>query len=488
MLTILASFLVISSIIAVNRFISIRKEVKDMTEQIAARLSISLVYPIWNFEDLQIGSLIGIEMTNSGTLGIYIRDPKNRILSACVRFNSALVSTPTETEYPVLVKTASKRVVKNIYYQKQWIGSVEVFTSDRTLLMNMGINLLVIFGCIMLILPVILLSTYWIIRKTVIRPILLLSQAVDDFSRHQYDKPIQLKGQNELGKLVKNFNEMAETIDRYNRDLRNMVEEKTAETIQAIELLAQSEKMASLGNMVSGIAHEINTPVGIGVTAASFLSMKTKEFAEIYSNGDIHRSDLESYLENAKESSNIILSNLERASDLIQSFKRVAVNQTLNDIHDFNVRSYLNDILNTIHPRLKKTTHRVEIDCPEDLVINSSPGAFSQILTNLIINSLIHAFDEGESGLIRIQIHFREAEKLLEILYTDNGKGIPQENMKLIFTPFFTTKRGQGGTGLGLNIVFGVVTQQLKGSIQCESVPGTGVKFIIKIPLISEGN
>lgn len=245
--------------------------------------------------------------------------------------------------------------------------------------------------------------------------------------------------------------------------------------------LVQSEKMAALGNLVAGIAHEINTPVGIGVTATSFLEKQSEDLNALYKSGKMGRSDLEKFLGTVTESSNMILTNLQRAAELISSFKKIAVDQSSEDKRRFNIKAYIEEIIISLQPKLKRTKHTIKLECPEDLEINSYPGSFSQIFTNLIINSLIHAFNHEDSGVMSISI--RERGRTLEIVYKDNGKGMSPETRKMIFDPFFTTNRAGGGTGLGMHVTYNLVTQSLKGDIKCESEPGKGSVFTIRLPI-----
>ncbi|RJP81969.1 MAG: hybrid sensor histidine kinase/response regulator [Desulfobacteraceae bacterium] len=245
--------------------------------------------------------------------------------------------------------------------------------------------------------------------------------------------------------------------------------------------LIRSEKMAALGGLVAGVAHEINTPVGIGVTASSFLAMETRKMAERMAKKEIQMDDMQKYISIASEATAIIENNLKRAGDLIQSFKQVGVDQSSKDRRFFRCREYLDMVLLSLRPKLKKGRHQVIVDCPEFLEIDSYPGVFSQIITNFVINSLIHGF-HGESQKI-IHISLSQEGERLRFTYKDNGKGMSRECVEKVFEPFFTTKRNSGGTGLGLHIVYNLVTQVLQGTIQCTSRPDEGAEFTITAPL-----
>ncbi|TVQ21062.1 MAG: histidine kinase [Leptolyngbya sp. DLM2.Bin15] len=257
--------------------------------------------------------------------------------------------------------------------------------------------------------------------------------------------------------------------------------EQTLRNLQQAEAqLIQTEKMAALGGLVAGIAHEINTPIGIGVTAASFLMEKTTAFADAFKSGTMKRSDLQKFIDIAEQSSCMTLTNLNRAAQLIQSFKQVAVDQSSESKRVFHLVVYLEEILLQLSPKLALTPHRVEVQGDRHLSLNSYPGAFSQIVTNLVINSLLHAYGPDDQGHIILTVV--QTERGIVLDYTDDGCGIPPENLGKIFEPFFTTKRGQGGSGLGLHIVYNLVTQKLGGTIQCESQPNLGTTFRIELP------
>lgn len=297
-------------------------------------------------------------------------------------------------------------------------------------------------------------------------------------------KPIQ--DMNVLYHAVNKAFERAEFIKekhQYQKDLETANDELkvSLETLEkARDQLVQSEKMAALGELVAGVAHEINTPVGVGVTAASFLDAKTDEFKKVYDTGELKRSELENYLQTVQEVSNSILINMERAAELISSFKQVAVDQSSESRRLFNLSEYINEILLSLRPRYKKTGHTIDVNCEIDIELNSFPGAFSQILNNLIMNSLIHGFQDMESG--KIQIDIKRQKGTILFVYADNGLGMTPAQKEKAFDPFYTTMRGKGGTGLGMSIVFNLVTQTLKGNIECETEPGSGVCFKMKFP------
>ncbi len=267
-------------------------------------------------------------------------------------------------------------------------------------------------------------------------------------------------------------------IEKKNKELVSTIEELN----MTQQKLVESEKMASLGNLVAGVAHEINTPVGVSLTAASFISGKAKEIKEIFYTGQIKKSELEKFLKNVDESNRIIASNLERAAELILSFKQIAVDQTTEEMRIFNVEKYLFEILLSLRPKLKVSKVKIEIFCEEDILINGYPGVFSQIINNLVMNSLIHAFEKIHEGGI-IYFGLKTENDRLYVNYKDNGKGMTKEVQKRIFEPFFTTKRNQGGTGLGMSIIYNLIKQRLQGEISVSSELGKGSCFTFDFPI-----
>ncbi|MBF0274923.1 MAG: AAA family ATPase [Nitrospinae bacterium] len=272
-----------------------------------------------------------------------------------------------------------------------------------------------------------------------------------------------------------------EEINEYNKTLEVKVEERTKELKESQEKLIQSEKMASLGGLVAGVAHEINTPIGIGVTSASFFNDQAKLIKKAIEEDSLKKSELSKFIDISLQSSDLILNNLNRTANLVKSFKEVSADQSSFDKRKIFLGSYLEQILLSLKPELNKKKHSTEVICPEDIEVHTYPGALAQIITNLVMNSIKHGFENTISGLITITILKEKTGIILR--YQDNGQGIPEENIKKIFEPFFTTKRNQGGTGLGLHIVFNIVTQKLLGEITCESIVGQGTIFTIKLPL-----
>ncbi len=248
--------------------------------------------------------------------------------------------------------------------------------------------------------------------------------------------------------------------------------------------LVQAEKMASLGGLVAGISHEINTPLGIGVTSATAMQEELYNLQREFESGSMKRSTLERYIAHAVNGTDILVRNLMRAAELIRSFKQVAVDQSSDERRLVDLAQYIDEVVLSLQPRFKGSRIQVVNHSPSGLLINTYPGAIYQILSNLLINALIHAYEPDQDGVIRLE--GRLAGGLVEIDCADDGKGIPPEIQDRIFDPFFTTRRGSGGSGLGLHIVFNLVVSSLNGSIRLVKDVGKGTTFRISFPLITE--
>ncbi|RDH81870.1 MAG: hypothetical protein DIZ78_15570 [endosymbiont of Escarpia spicata] len=244
--------------------------------------------------------------------------------------------------------------------------------------------------------------------------------------------------------------------------------------------LVRSETMSALCGMVAGIAHEVNTPIGVSVTSASYLENQTKELVQIVTDNKLSRSALDNYLDLCKESTAIILSNLQRAERMIKSFKQIAADQASEQKSRFNLNTYISDVILTLRPELKKTQLNIEIECPDDIELESYPGALSQVITNLIMNSMVHGFSQNSAGNLRFEV--MDEDKIVRINYKDDGKGIAPEHLEDVFAPFFTTRRGKGSSGLGLHISHNLIYTVLKGTISVSSKLNEGVQFVLNIP------
>jgi signal transduction histidine kinase len=275
--------------------------------------------------------------------------------------------------------------------------------------------------------------------------------------------------------------------DRAIRKAKERLEQQNAALEQALHQLqeAQSElvrkeKLASLGQMVAGVAHEINTPLGICVTATSHLVQELKLTREELAAGAMTEDSLNAFFDIVDQSLRIMTTNTQRAAALVRSFKQVAVDQSSDDIRSFNLGTYLNEVLLSLQPKLKGRPIEVAVDCPKDLVLESFPGAVSQIVTNMVVNSLMHGFERDQDGHITVHAALDGDHVVFD--YADDGAGMDAETLAKLFDPFFTTKRGSGGSGLGGHILYNLATGVLGGSLRVESSPGQGLRYHLRFP------
>ncbi len=271
------------------------------------------------------------------------------------------------------------------------------------------------------------------------------------------------------------------------RQIETRLLEKNKELADSMETLrlaqdqlVESERMASLGGLVAGIAHDVNTPIGVGVTAASFLEERIKQLQSDFDDKKLTNKAMSAFLEDAGKTTELLMKNMNRASDLIASFKQVSVDQTSEAVRSINIHEYLNEIIQSLAPKIKKTNHVVDVDCADDIMICCAPGAIAQIITNMTMNSLIHGFEDKEQGHIKINVHHDDDSVYID--YEDDGKGLSPEMLEKHFDAFFTTKRSNGGSGLGTHIMYNLVTQTLNGKIRVESELGQGVRYYIEFP------
>lgn len=276
-------------------------------------------------------------------------------------------------------------------------------------------------------------------------------------------------------------------LNRLNEKLEHQVNERTKKLSKALQTLnaaqsslVESEKMAALGTLVAGVSHEINTPIGTSITVASTLADETEIFIKTVESGQLRRSVLNHYIDVIRQCSTLINNNLQRAADLIQSFKQVAVDQSYQEQRKFNLKAYLREVVTSLQPQVKSSGHWLSLTGNDSISLTNDPGLFAQLVTNLVTNSIKHAYPENDVGHFQLLIDHQDNQVIMK--YTDDGCGIPADHLSKVYEPFFTTARNQGGTGLGLNIVYNIVNHSLKGTIEIQSQKGQGTTFIILFP------
>jgi len=384
------------------------------------------------------------------------------------------------------------------------VGRLQLIENDDYLA-NFGLNIL------KYTIPVLLASllVVWLLSRSLqvrlAAPLNDLTKAVHEVAYKQdYDRQVKIVSDDELGELGSAFNFMLAKLAEHeafrveketeiinlNAVLEDKVYARTKEleaSLQNLKMtqqqLVEQEKMASLGELVAGVAHEINTPIGVGITAVSHLVESVNRISKAFNSGTLTKKQFSDMLSAVLESAEIVDSNLRRAADLVKAFKSVAVDQSSAEPRLFALKSYTQDVITSLRPKLKRTEHEITVDIPEDINLYCDPGVISQIMTNLIMNSLNHAYAPQQKGQIKISA--RMLENVLQLTYEDDGNGIEESILKRLFDPFVTTKRGQGGSGLGTHIIYNLVTQALGGRIQCISDVGKGTRFEITLPFDS---
>ncbi|TDF34576.1 HAMP domain-containing protein [Alteromonadaceae bacterium M269] len=401
-------------------------------------------------------------------------------------------------------------ISRPILIEDRKVGYAYIRGSTENL--NLLITKSVVRYAVILLLSLLLcLAITLYLQQKITRPLNTLAQEIESVAREKnYDARAGVTQLIELNVLSNAFNvllsriqdhiQRQEKVEEEHQKLHLSLEEKVnlrtnalkeanQELIRTLEKLHQfqrqmveNEKMASLGDMVAGVAHEVNTPIGLGVTASTMMLDRLKQLHKDFDDKTLKASALSKFMVEGEENLNIIYRNLNRAAELISSFKQVAVDQTNEVKRTFSFEQLMNEILLSLRPRLKKHQHKIQLHYDPDLIIESKAGPINQIIINLIMNSVIHGFEGMESGTIDIHATMLGSSKL-NIVYKDDGKGIPENLRKRIFDPFVTTKRGQGGSGLGMHLVYNLVTQGLNGSISINSTDHSGVEFQIIFPV-----
>jgi PAS domain S-box-containing protein len=303
----------------------------------------------------------------------------------------------------------------------------------------------------------------WLVNKL---PILDLDGGVENIVTVALD----------IGERKRGEQEMRKAKDAAEAALRNLRETQNS--------LIEAEKLAALGRLVAGVAHEVNNPVGISLTVASALERKTATFAAEVARGELRRSSLNDFLETSRDASSQLVANLNRAAELITSFKQVAADRNYSDQRTFDLGDLTEQVVMSLRPGLRKHNLTLNVDCQPNLMMNSYPGPYGQVLTNLFLNSVAHAFPDGKPGTVDIQVRASGKDNV-EILFSDDGCGMSLDVRRRAFDPFFTTRRDQGGTGLGLHIVYSIVTTRLGGRLDLDSQPGGGTRIQIILPRVA---
>ena len=282
---------------------------------------------------------------------------------------------------------------------------------------------------------------------------------------------------------VTELKQAEQSLQDLNLQLEARVAARTGELKQAMGKLVQSEKLAALGSLVAGIAHELNTPIGNGLTVASALDFKVRAFSEEIQ-GSLKRSTLDQFIADAQQASDLMLRSLSRAAELVSNFKQLAVDQASAQRRHFELPVLVADTVMSLQAVVKERGCALHVDVAPGLALDSYPAALGQALTHLLNNALIHGFELAAPGTVQVLARALD-DQHLQITLSDNGRGIDLADQRRIFEPFFTTRLGRGGSGLELHVVHNIVTGVLGGQIEVQSSPGAGTSFLLKLPLVA---
>ncbi|CAN5333180.1 hypothetical protein BH11PSE10_BH11PSE10_21790 [soil metagenome] len=343
----------------------------------------------------------------------------------------------------------------------------------------------------------------WVMQRRVLRPMDRLTQAAEALAAGQLDRPLALGGTDEIARVGHAMEHMRlallsafDALRQHANTLEEQVEQRTAQlTTTNADLsqalahlktaqheLVESEKLASLGRLVAGVAHELNTPLGNSLTVVSALEDRYKQLDQMLSGGTpMRRSVLEELVRDTRRGQDILQRNVQKAADLVRDFKQVAIDQTTDLRREFDLAAVIQDVLVMVEPSFKHTPFKIGVDLCPGLLMNSYPGSLGQVLTNLLMNALIHGFAGRTEGHVSVHCARLDPHNV-SLTISDDGLGMDESVRRRIFDPFFTTKLGTGGSGLGMHIVHNIVTNVLGGQIEVRSTPGQGTQMLINLP------
>lgn len=476
------------SVSGVLTYLSTRRQLEQQYAEartaVQQRIRTNLPLPIWNLDLALLQQNLMAELIPP-VQRIAVYEDSGKLL-ADSGATSAEQPASEHLDVPLSLQQFNQR--HTLGRARVWLSRANIEAQLSTQVWNRVAEILALDAVLVVVLSLGL-------RLLVLRPLGTLKGALALAAEHrggEENLTLLTERQDEFGEVVRSFNRIAQRLAQdveKGRQAEAEIRQAYDNLKQAQATLMQSEKLAALGGLVAGIAHEINTPVGITLTCASLLNDKTRQLARQMEAGQVKKSDVQGYVQTASESVGLIQVNAERAAHLVQSFKQVAVDQMSEARREFDLAGYLHEVIASLRPKFKHSPVTVAIDCAEGIHLDSYPGALAQIITNLLVNSLTHAFDEGQPGQVTIRAW--KTSDTITLEFADDGKGIPPENLNRVFTPFFTTRRSAGGSGLGLHIVYNIVTGRLGGQLQVDSRPNEGTRFTLRFPavapLVSEG-
>ena len=493
----LVLFVLVTAILVVAGLFSafsLRSELEarfeERKQEISSKLQANLAQALWNFDEHQAENVIDAELGSQDVLAIRVFDEVGRLFLERSRAGASSIQAKDVMRVPLhwraeqsadnpAIKRDAQLGLVEIHFSREYLERV-MFQQVRNAVIEIVI-LNVLLG----------LALHLAMSRIVIEPLQNLAKAFKELASHAQVGELHVQGEDEFGEVVEAYNQierrLMSDIERRREAEKSLLQanKELTDALETLKLakdsLVQSEKFASLGQLVAGVAHEINTPVGVALTGASCLIEESRKMRSLVEQGAVRKSELTQFIELISEGAQLVLNNAERAAHLIQSFKQVAVDETSEERRPFLMKDYLTEVLTSLRPKYKHTRISVSCECPDGVEMNTYPGLLAQVLTNLLVNALVHGFDSDDQGEIVIGVV--DNDDWVEVECRNNGKPIPAEHLPKIFDPFFTTKRAEGGTGLGLNIVANIVTQRLGGTIRVSSDPAM-TRFIVRIPKV----
>jgi len=479
------TFLVILSIIQVNNAKhASRKAAQDQADNLAILLQES----VWQLSTTLSESIL-ISVLDDNIICAELKqntsmDPVDLLLvkGDCKNINDSSEET---------IEAFNSAIIYHDLGQPRKLGDARIYIRMQTDwdAISKEIAILVILTLVLFF--TIVAVTVVVFRWAILTPLANVSKSLKTYQETGVRTPVNWHTEDELGIFIHEYNNGLIRQNETETELeatRHEAEQALASLREAQQRLIQAEKMASLGELVAGVAHEINTPLGISITVASTVVDLSKELEVKLDNQTLSKKNLHRYISSLHEASSIIEKSLKIAAGLVSNFKQIAVDQTSEQRRVFDLKDTVEEILFTLRPLFKSTGFTSQVSVPEGLMMDSYPGPLGQVITNCFNNAIIHGFEACAEGHISFTVlSIDEDWVALEI--SDNGKGMSQEAVHKAFDPFFTTKRGKGGTGLGLNIVFNIVTTILGGSINIYSVEGEGTNIYLRLPVkVSDEN
>ncbi len=462
--------------------------VHDLLHQYASILQKTLPDAVWHVDAQTAKSFVDSIMQNPDVVRISVVD--------------ASLGQFVVTEHPARRLGMIVKETRTLEWNKQQVGRVTIEMSTAQVEQQFHSNVNKVAATLLLQLLISFLLLLYLFKRRLLRPLMQLREDALRLSQNKLAQPVLPMHNDELGELARAMDQMREKLGSRMEQIRELnalleqrVTERTGELNQAnLELrdalatlknvqdeVSRSDRLAALGALVAGVAHELNTPIGNSLTVSSTLQDLARRFERSMEAG-LTRSSLSKFVQETRYASELLLGNLGNAAELIGSFKQVAVDRTSAKRRSFALDELVAETLLTMAPGFKRSEHVIENAVPPGIRLDGYPGPLGQVLGNLINNARLHGFEHTPNGIIHISARVLDAARV-ELRVHDNGCGIPEANLGRIFDPFFTTKLGQGGSGLGLNIVYNLVTDVLGGTIQVESTVGSGTCFVLALPL-----